>query len=132
MLVDFYAVNARQIERFARLHHRFRQPGNLPVGHIGIEDCHEKSRHLIVGYLTARISIHEIGNLFGGQFTAVALSVNQVYCTHYEALSVPFRGIESKGRPLTADGPFSLSNRRRLPGFPAWHHSKVPREGASA
>src|SRR5579862_7301814 len=96
MFVHLDALNPREVEHLARLHHRFGQPADFPVRHAGEEDRHEKGRHLVVGYFSASVPVHQVRNLFGGQFSAVALSLNQVYCTHYEALSVPFTPMQSK------------------------------------
>ncbi len=80
---------AERSTRLAGPHHAFGQPADLAVGHAREEDGHKKCRHLVVGYVAARVPIHQVRNLFGSEFFAVALPLDQVNCTHYETLSVP-------------------------------------------
>ena len=43
MLVHFDTGNPGQIERFARLHHRFGEPADFPVCHVGKKTAMRKA-----------------------------------------------------------------------------------------
>ena len=52
-------------------------------------DGHQKGRHLVVRNVAAGVSVNQKLDLFGSEFFAVALPLDQVNCTHYEKLSLP-------------------------------------------
>ena len=99
-LSTFTPGTGRQVHRFAGAQHAFREPADFAVGHPREEDGHQESRHLIVGNFAAGVAFHQKFNLFGSEFFPVALPLDQVNCTHYETLSLPFRAPESKGKVL--------------------------------
>ncbi len=46
------------------------------------QDGHQERRHLIIGNFAGRVSVHQKVDLFGSEFFAVALALNQVNCSH--------------------------------------------------
>ena len=50
----------------------------------GEEDGHQERRHLVVGNVTAGVPVNQKLDLFRSEFFAVAFSLDQVNCTHYE------------------------------------------------
>ena len=99
---------AGQIHGVAGAQHALGQAADFAVGHAGEEDGHQEGRHLIIGNFAAGVSVHQELNLFGSEFFAVALALDQVNCTHYETLSLPSQGVESKGGTLPYRGKASL------------------------
>ena len=82
MLIHLRAGNRREIYGLAGPHNAICQGADFTVSHPGEIHGHQKSRNLVVRYRAGSVRFHQVRNLFGSQFSAIALLVDQVDCSH--------------------------------------------------